>query len=248
MTSALISGFLLNLLIGSFYTYGNVQPYIVSYIRQRSHPSDLRFTRSTYVFTCQSVFFVAGVLVGSLTERLIGPRISTIIGGVGTGLGILLTIISIKYSFWMLMVTYGALYGFGNGFLYSVAAVFVIKWVPNWAGLASGFSTSGIGLGIIVFSALQSNVVNPSNKYPNDVPYPNKPDEAYFSQEDLLDKLVDSFLIQGLLIIIVTLVVSIFMVYPVPDDQATTKDHNRANKTGLHPCVTLTKLNFYVVW
>lgn len=128
----------------------------------------------------------------SFIENWIGPRMSVLISGIGAGLGLILSIVSIKVSLGLLIVTFGVVYGFS---LYVVSIVFIMKWVPKWAGIASGFTTGAIDIGTMFFNAFQTNFINPSNKYPNKAPYPDEPDETCFTQEDL-DRLLYMFLIE----------------------------------------------------
>ena len=251
----LISGFVIQLAVGTFFTFGNIQPYFVSYIRHRSHPSTLRSTQSTYVYSCQVALFAAGFIVGSFTEKTLGPRVSTLIGGSMTGIGLCLSAVTIKYSFWLLMVTFGVIYSFGIGMIYVASVLCVIKWLPKWAGLSTGIILSAEGFSVFAFTAFQTGWINPLNRSPDDAPYVDKPDEMYFSQEELLDKVPSTFLIEGVIFLVLLIFVSIFMVMPSPDDvtDKCSKIDDKVQPTldtqvGLSPTQIIKRFDFYLIW
>ena len=253
----LISSFVINLAVGTLYTFGNIQPYLVSYIRHRSHPSDLRFTQSTYIYSCQVSLFSVGFIVGSFVEKSLGPRVSTLIGGSMTGIGLCLSAAAIKYSFWLLMLTFGIFYSFGLGMLYAISVVCVIKWLPKWAGISTGIVISGNGFSIFAFAAFQTGLINPSNKSPDDAPYADNPDEMYFSQDELLDKVPYTLLIEGIVFLVMLPFVGIFMVLPSPvatDPEAFTEIELNSTvkkiavKDGLSPSQIMKRFDFYLLW
>ena len=253
----IISAFVIHLAVGTLYTFGNIQPYLVSYIRHRSHPSTLRSTQSTYVYSCQVALFAAGFIVGSFTEKTLGPRVSTLIGGSMTGIGLCLSAVTIKYSFWLLMVTFGVIYSFGIGMIYVASVLCVIKWLPKWAGLSTGIILSAEGFSVFAFTAFQTGWINPLNRSPDDAPYVDKPDEMYFSQEELLDKVPSMFLIEGVIFLVLLIFVSIFMVMPSPDDvtdkcsKIIEDDKVKPTldiKVGLSPVQIIKRFDFYLIW
>ena len=138
--------------VGSFQTFGNVAPYVVSYIQERSHRANLK---DEYVVLIYAVSFIGeggGNIIGGWLVDKIGPRWTSIISGIVISLSVSL---SIKVSFWLFMLTYGLLFGLGE--IGSVSTVStVMKWIPNWKGLASGIVISGYSLSPLVFNNIQT--------------------------------------------------------------------------------------------
>ena len=54
-----------------------------------------------------------------------------------------------------------------------------MRWMPRWKGISSGFITSGVGFGALIFDQLQTQYINPHNV---------KPTDGYFTHKDLLDR------------------------------------------------------------
>ena len=183
-----MAGFLVHLTLGTLYTFGNIVPYVVSYIRQRSHPADLSAETGAWVFALTGVGLGGSMLFGGWLERKIGPRFSTLAGGWLMSAGVLLSYFTIKVSFWLLLLSYGLTLGLGVGIAYVGPLSCAIRWMPQQKGVAGGVLVSGFGLGALIFNQIQSHYINPHNLTPTD---------GYFTDPDLLDHVPFAFLILG---------------------------------------------------
>lgn len=221
--------FIINLALGVLYTYGNLSPYIVSYIRQNSHPNNLRYHSAPFVFACQLIGQCAGMIVGGILERKFGPRMVMFIGSVIMCLGVLFTSLAVKVSFYLMLVTYGLAFGTGLGLAYICPLVCIMKWLPKWKGLASGIVLAGDGLSALIFVSLQTIYINPDNLSPNSSPYENHPSESYFTQPELLDRVPNVFLVQGGILAAMQFLSCIFVVNPIPPEE----DEHKQEKFAL---------------
>ena len=77
----LMAGFLIHFTIGISLTFGNLLPYLVSYSRLYSGPSELRYTDAAYVFSALLVGWGMSAVLGGLLEREFGPKYVNIAGG-----------------------------------------------------------------------------------------------------------------------------------------------------------------------
>ena len=225
----LASCFLIHLALGSLYTSGNLVPYLVSYIRERSRPMDLRYTDGAYLYTCQVIGYGSTVVFGGILEKRFGPRLVTLLAGLFMCFNIALTYIVIQYSYWLLLLTYGLMYGIGSGMGYIGPLACAMRWLPNWKGVASGIVVSGYGLSSFIFNFVQTGYINPHNKSPNDIPYSDNPDETYFSQPEILNAVPNVFLILSACYATMLVIGSVFLVNPPPQYSMETdgkkKDH-----------------------
>ena len=208
------------------------------------------------MYSSVNVFVSLGFIMGGVVEKYIGPRMSVFIGGWMGAVGLCLSYLTIDVSFWLLMVSYGALYSFGIGLVLAVTILCVIRWLPKWAGFASGFVVSANGAGTLVFTAYQTALINPSNLFPDYSPYPENPDEMYFSQSELLDSVPLSFLYQGIIFMFLTSVFCIVLVNPTPaTDEREANDHlqqksaplSKHSVTGLSTLQACLTLDFYLI-
>ena len=251
----LLSGFCIYCLIGSIYTFGNIQPYLVSYVRKKSHPSDLRYTESTFLFSCQYAVHGLGMAVGCLIEKKLGIRLSVIIGGIVSSSGLLLSFIFVRFSFWLLVISFGAMYSVGIGMVYTPTLICTMKWVPNKTGIAVGLVMSGIGISSLMFSAIQTGFINTFDKFPDESPYEDKTGEKYFSQSDIIAKMPFVFLVECIIFIIVFLFSTIFLTEPPTNTTSTEKQDKLKIKDGIilnicsilqHLKVMMTTVDFYL--
>ena len=225
----LASCFLIHLALGSLYTSGNLVPYLVSYIRERSRPMDLRYSDGAYLHTCQIIGYGCTVVFGGILEKRFGPRLVTLLAGLFMCVNIALTYIVIQYSYWLILLTYGLMYGIGSGMGYIGPLACAMRWLPNWKGVASGIVVSGYGLSSFIFNFVQTGYINPHNKSPNDIPYSDSPDETYFSQPEILNAVPNVFLILSACYATMLVIGSVFLVNPPPQYSMETdgkkKDH-----------------------
>ena len=216
MVTVLSACFLIHLSLGTIYTYGNLAPYLVSYARKRSSPSDLRTTDAVYVYAFQAAGQGTSMVIGGILEKRFGPRLVTLFGGWLMSLGVLLSYLAIQKSFWILLLTYGAMFGLGVGLAYVPPIACAMRWLPKYKGVATGIVVSGFGLSALIFNAIQTAYINPWNYQPK-IQNENS-EEKYFEHSDLLNRVPNIFLILGGLYALMQLIGAIFLVNPPPSD------------------------------
>lgn len=194
--SSLIGGVLVHLTLGTIYTYSNMAPYIISYIRSNAHPVRLRGVDAPWVFASAAVGQSLSMYFGGLLAYKLSVRLATASGCLTLVCGILLSYLTIKVSYWVFLVTYGIMYGIGAGLAYVGPLYCVIRWFPNHKGLVNGLVVAGYGSGALIFSFVQSAYINPDNLSPSE-DCPEHGNEKYFDNESLLRKVPYSFLLLG---------------------------------------------------
>lgn len=157
------------------------------------------------------------MFIGGWLEKKIGPRLSTLIGSIG----VLLSFFTIKVSFWLLLLTYGLVFGMGVGIAYVGPLSCAMRWMPKWKGVAGGFVVAGFGLGALVFDQVQSYYVNPHNIKTNE--------DGYFTDKELLDRVPYLFLVMGGTYAVMQLIGSLFIVNP-PHNMETQPRKNKQRK------------------
>ena len=253
LVSVLFAGFLFQLSLGSLYTYGNLAPYIVSYVRERSHPASLRYTDATFVFAGQIAGQGLSMAFGGLLEKRFGPRLVSLLGGWFMSLGVFLSYFAIQESFWLLLLTYGLMFGLGIGVAYIGPISCAMRWLPKWKGVATGIVVSGFGLSALFFDTIESEYINPHNKNPDKAPYEDYPKEKYFTQPDVIDRVPSVFLVLSGLFAFIQILGAIFLVNPPPpednaveyqpltdSESVSVKDESKEKESGDIPCLELT--------
>lgn len=98
------------------------------------------------------MIFIGSYLGGRLQDRH-GPRIVAIIGGVIYAVGIILAAFTNGADqYWLLILGYGVISGFGLGFAYIVPIAMLQKWFPDKTGLITGLAVGGFGFGAVLTS------------------------------------------------------------------------------------------------
>ena len=93
---------------------------------------------------CYCIF---GTFSGWAVDR-IGPRVTTIAGGLCLGLGFLFS--GMVHKLWQIYLSYGLLAGAGMSCVYGPVLTTASRWFRRRQGLALGMVSSGIGLGTFI--------------------------------------------------------------------------------------------------
>ncbi|XP_076373300.1 apicoplast pyruvate carrier 1-like isoform X2 [Tachypleus tridentatus] len=157
--------FLIYLALGTILTFGNLTPYLTSYLKQRVK-KDITYEESSWIFysyiSTNSLLYFGGKL-----GFLIGRRWSMIIGSCIFCFGIAVTYWSVQHSLVATIITYGV-------------------WFPSKKGLVTGIVSSGIALTPLFMNTVQALFVNPSNLQP-------APD-GFFNSDEMLESVPALFL------------------------------------------------------
>lgn len=81
-------------------------------------------------------------------------------------MGVFLSSYTIKHSYWLFMLTYGLMFGLGQGIAYVIAVSCVINWAPQMVGLGSGIVAAGFGVSSSIFAPIQTRMINFNNSPP----------------------------------------------------------------------------------
>ncbi|VUZ42584.1 unnamed protein product [Hymenolepis diminuta] len=155
-----LGGFLYHLALGYFYTVGNMNPYIVSYMGIK--PSEAAWFSSTLI-ALQAVFMPSGAIMATK----IGYKLVLVIAMIFSAGGILLTRLTVDYGLGPYIATYCIMNGIGMGTPYSVIFSIAQSWFPSSRATVVGIISSGFGLGALVFTPIQTAIINPNNLRPN---------------------------------------------------------------------------------
>ncbi|KAK7090715.1 L-lactate transporter-like isoform X2 [Littorina saxatilis] len=189
----IVAGILIHLTLGTLYTFGNLTPYLTSYIRKRSSPSDLTYGQSVWINAVAAMGQGASMFFGGLMEKRLGPRLTVLLGAWFQSLGVMLTYFAIQYSFAATTITYGLMFGLGIGIAYAVPMAVGMRWLPKRKGLVNGCVVAGFGGGAFIFDQIQTAYINPNNLSPDLTINGDK----FFTQDDILDKVPMMFIILG---------------------------------------------------
>jgi len=102
-----------------------------------------------------------GTYVGGRVQDARGPRIVALTGGVVYSIGILLAgFASDPGRYWLLVLGYGVIGGFGLGLGYIVPIAMLQKWFPDRRGLITGIAVGGFGFGAVITSPIAQRLID----------------------------------------------------------------------------------------
>lgn len=156
--SVTFAGLGINLALGILYTWSvfklSIKESIVA--GDGRFNWDLASLNDPYAVCC-IVFAIAMIFAGRLQDRF-SPRITTLIGGVLAGAGLIIISQSNALSAWI--IGFGILTGAGLGFAYASATPPAIKWFPSSkTGMIAGIVVAGFGLASVYIAPLATYLI-----------------------------------------------------------------------------------------
>jgi MFS transporter, OFA family, oxalate/formate antiporter len=108
---------------------------------------------SLFMF-CYCLF---GIFAGLAVDS-VGPRITSVVGGLCLGSGFLLS--GMVHELWQIYLSYGLLAGAGMSCVYGPVLTTASRWFPRKQGLALGIVSSGIGLGTFIGPSIFGHLIS----------------------------------------------------------------------------------------
>ncbi|XP_013778885.1 uncharacterized protein LOC106463408 [Limulus polyphemus] len=162
---AVCGSFLIHLTLGTFYTFGNMNTYMMSYIKSRVDES-VSYSQSVWINSVMLLGQGLMMPLGGVLEHRYGARITCFIGCLIFSGCIAFSTFAIKSGFVATAAVYGFLSSCGLGFAYVAPLANGMKWFPHRKGLVNGIVVGGFGLGALIFNQIQTGFLNPENKSP----------------------------------------------------------------------------------
>ena len=155
-----VAALLLQLAIGAVYAWS-----VFASALQKSADWKLTKVQASIPFevTIGVIFF--GTYVGGRIQDRRGPRTVALVGGVLYSIGVILASFAHgSDQFWLLVLGYGVIGGFGLGLAYIVPIAMLQKWFPDHRGLITGLAVGGFGFGAVVTAPVAQRLIaaNPS--------------------------------------------------------------------------------------
>lgn len=228
-TCCVLGAILINLTLGTFYSIGNIVPYLASYMRENGN-TDVTSEHGTWITATFLLGQGLSIIGGSYIEQCFNSRIACIIGCLVHSASTYLTMWAINVNISTVILIYGFGSGLGCGSAYMASIIAAQKWFPNRKGFFTGLIVAGFGFGGLIFTNLQTIYLNPDNRPANQA-------TGYFDQE-VYSRVPHLFLYQG---IIFTIVQAIGCIMAFPANSSTSSaTHTQApsgssgNPSGNH--------------
>jgi MFS family permease len=156
--SVTMAGLGINLALGILYTWSIFKQAIKDSVMAQDGVFNWDIASLNDPFAvCCLMFTVAMVFAGRLQDKL-SPRLTAAIGGLLTGVGLI--VISQSNSLFAWILGFGILTGLGLGFGYASATPPAIKWFPaSKTGMIAGLVVAGFGLASVYIAPLSNYLI-----------------------------------------------------------------------------------------
>jgi OFA family oxalate/formate antiporter-like MFS transporter len=150
------AGLLLQFSIGAVYAWS-----VFGGALEKAEPWQLSKVRAALPFEVTIGMIFIGSYVGGRLQDARGPRIVALMGGVVYAVGILLaSFTNGEDDYWLLILGYGVISGFGLGVAYIVPIAMLQKWFPDRKGLITGLAVGGFGFGAVLTSPVAQALID----------------------------------------------------------------------------------------
>lgn len=181
---SVFGGILLNIVLGSFYLWGTLNIYVVSYFKLRDSS-----------FMLENTLFVFPIM--SFSTHITAPFSVKVCEKVGfrVHLSLCLLFVCLSHffafsteSFTGFLLIYGVGFGVFSGFAYLIPLYNAYKYFPLHRGLIAGLVLGAYGFGSMITGAIIMHFLN----YENEGPIYNELDHAYYFSSEICERLPSS--------------------------------------------------------
>ncbi|WP_406830251.1 OFA family MFS transporter [Pedococcus sp. KACC 23699] len=157
----LVAGVLVQLAIGAVYAWS-----VFSKALQSDQAFGWSKSQATVPFEVAIGMIFIGSYIGGRIQDRRGPKIVALTGGVIYSVGVLLASLATGSSFWLLVLGYGIIGGFGLGMAYIVPIAMLQKWFPDKPGLITGIAVAGFGFGAVITAPVGQRLISATPDMP----------------------------------------------------------------------------------
>jgi len=238
--------FLIHLTLGSFYSFGNMMTYMVSYMRKHGAPD---LTYGQFIVVNSAWGFTQGIVTpfSGFIVRAIGLKKAILLGCAIFSIGCATTYLTLDSGNLILVaLTYGVTQAFGEVIALIPPMTIAMSWFPEKKALVTGIVVGGFGGGSFIWNQVQTAIINPDNVAVVDY---GDGEDKYFEDEELLNRVPKVMLIlAGIYFSIQVLCMFLIQVPETSEDE--TQEEKESFKSFIVNVLktALTRKEFYILW
>ncbi|XP_070174109.1 oxalate:formate antiporter-like isoform X2 [Littorina saxatilis] len=177
---------------GIEFTFGNMNPYLTSYLRNASQ-DDVEYTDTLWIAQTMSVTSCAVQPLAGVFANRVPVRLFLFLGALFQAAFLFGSYWAVRTSFWAILLTYGVIGGVPSAFFYATCLRVSAAWLPEKKGLVMGGILMGYGIGAFMWNGLTTWYINRDNLQPD----LKVGVDVYYTQNAVLDKVPSCFLMLG---------------------------------------------------
>ncbi|XP_071816572.1 apicoplast pyruvate carrier 1-like isoform X2 [Apostichopus japonicus] len=140
------------------------------------------------------------MILGGFLDKHLSLRCMVTLACFNLILGYFVTAFCLNVHFLLVGLTCGIVGGCSIGLTFNCIGLNAAQWFPTHSATASAISTLGIALGPLVFSPIQTFLINPNNLLANLSQHNGA--EVYFGQEEVISRVPSSYIIVAIILAI----------------------------------------------
>eukprot|EP01084_Bolivina_argentea_P311899 539934_1 len=209
----IFTGLLFQISIGTMWTYGNIIPYIASYLTYYGDTSNGKtytdyYNEANWLFFLMFLMATIGCIIGGKIEIQFGPKIAITISSLLVSLGFGLTYFTLKSNIiYLIYLSYGICFGFGIGFGYPLISIVAMRYFPDTKGRVCGIISGVFGGSPLLWDYIQTYIVNPSGMSID-------PNTGYSKDENIVNRIPYMFGYIGIICACLQIITIIFVSNP----------------------------------
>jgi len=157
---SMLGGIMIHLTCGSMYCWGNLISYLPASLKYWSPSGGTGPADAQLVLAFILVSQMTGMPLGPVLEKVLGPRLTAVVGSVMMGAGVFLA--SYAKTLLQFVLSYSVLFGLGVGVTYQMPFLTGGRWFPTKKGTVQGAIISGMGASAFLFNMFGTNFINPT--------------------------------------------------------------------------------------
>ncbi|EAR95978.2 oxalate/formate antiporter family transporter (macronuclear) [Tetrahymena thermophila SB210] len=202
---SLFGGFLIHLILGTFYLWSTMNTYVTSYLRNDGQNYTNADVNAVFPFMMLAINICNPF--GVILAKKIGFRLQAVVCSFILGVSVVLSSFFVD-NFILFSFFYGFMFGFATGLVYMIPFNTSYLYFPHRKGFASGVISAGFGFGATLFLWLVYSFMNPHDIRPINSLFPKQVSE----------NLPDTLLTLGFLYFIISLIGALLIERPTQEE------------------------------
>ena len=159
--STVIGAVIVNLLVGSIYSFCSLAVYEITYIKRNDEKNFITIDHLSFYYPFEIIFQCLSSFISGIIEKKIGMHLTNLIGFIILGIGYFVLYLSKNF---FIDISGMILGGIGTGIIYYPSTKNACLWFMDHNGIVIGIIETSISLGSFLFAFIGEKIINPKGE------------------------------------------------------------------------------------
>ena len=159
--STVIGAVIVNLQIGSIYSFCSLAVYEITYIKRNDVNNFITIDHLSFYYPFEVIFQCLSSFISGIIEKKIGMHLTNLIGFIILGIGYFVLYLSKNFYIDISGMILG---GIGTGIIYYPSTKNACLWFMDHNGIVIGIIETSISLGSFLFAFIGEKIINPEGE------------------------------------------------------------------------------------